>query len=382
MSISLPLRPGLEGETPYGAPELDVPVRLNVNENPYPPSPAVIESIATAVAQAATGLNRYPERDFPDLRAALADYLAAESGGRLDPTRIWAANGSNEIMLHVLQAFGGPGRTCLTFTPTYSMYPEYARDTLTEYATRPRRADFTIDAEGAAAAIEELHPAVVVLASPNNPTGTALPLADIQAILGSARGNGPIATVGARGGGDGRPGRTDCVVVIDEAYAEFRRPGVPSALELLVDGANPHLAVTRTMSKAFGAAGLRLGYLAASRELVDALRVVRLPYHLSAAALAALSHREELMAQVAGLREERDVLVDWLRAQGLTAYDSDANFVLFGPFVDRDAIWEQLVAAGVLIRVVGPEGYLRASIGTPQEMDRLRAELLRAMRFG
>ncbi len=386
MSTSLPLRPGLEGETPYGAPELDVPVRLNVNENPYPPSPAVIESIATAVAQAATGLNRYPERDFPDLRAALADYLAAESGVRLDPAQIWAANGSNEVMLHVLQAFGGPGRTCLTFTPTYSMYPEYARDTLTEYATRPRRADFTIDAEGAAAAIEELHPAVVVLASPNNPTGTALPLADIQAILDAARGNGPIATVGARGGGDGRPGRTDCVVVIDEAYAEFRRPGVPSALELLVDGANPHLAVTRTMSKAFGAAGLRLGYLAASRELVDALRVVRLPYHLSAitqaAALAALSHREELMAQVAGLREERDVLVDWLRAQGLTAYDSDANFVLFGPFVDRDAIWEQLVAAGVLIRVVGPEGYLRASIGTPQEMDRLRAELLRAMRFG
>ena len=386
MSTSLPLRPGLEGETPYGAPELDVPVRLNVNENPYPPSPAVIESIATAVAQAATGLNRYPERDFPDLRAALADYLAAESGVRLDPTRIWAAYGSNEVMLHVLQAFGGPGRTCLTFTPTYSMYPEYARDTLTEYATRPRRADFTIDAEGAAAAIKELHPAVVILASPNNPTGTALPLADIQAILDAARGNGPIAPVGAGGGGDGRPGRTDCVVVIDEAYAEFRRPGVPSALELLADGANPHLAVTRTMSKAFGAAGLRLGYLAASCELVDALRVVRLPYHLSAitqaAALAALSHREELMAQVAGLREERDVLVDWLRAQGLTAHDSDANFVLFGPFADRDAVWEQLVAAGVLIRVVGPEGYLRASIGTPQEMDRLRTELLRAMRIG
>ncbi|MFC2598703.1 MAG: aminotransferase class I/II-fold pyridoxal phosphate-dependent enzyme, partial [Actinomyces massiliensis] len=205
-------------------------------------------------------------------------------------------------------------------------------------------------------------------------------------ILDAARGNGPIIPVGTGNGGDGRPGRADCVVVIDEAYAEFRRPGVPSALELLADGTNPHLAVTRTMSKAFGAAGLRLGYLAASRELVDALRVVRLPYHLSAitqaAALAALSHREELMAQVAGLREERDVLVDWLRAQGLTAYDSDANFVLFGPFADRDAIWEQLVAAGVLIRVVGPEGYLRASIGTPQEMDRLRAELLRAMRFG
>ena len=123
MNANLPLRPDLEGEAPYGAPEIDVPVRLNVNENPYPPSAAVIESIATAVAQAAQGLNRYPERDFPRLRAALADYLEVESGAHLAPEQIWAANGSNEVMLHVLQAFGGPGRTCLSFTPTYSMYP-------------------------------------------------------------------------------------------------------------------------------------------------------------------------------------------------------------------------------------------------------------------
>ena len=378
MSANLPLRPDLDGEAPYGAPELDVPVRLNVNENPYSPSAAVIESIATAVAQAAQGLNRYPERDFPRLRAALADYLEAESGAHLTPEQIWAANGSNEVMLHVLQAFGGPGRTCLTFTPTYSMYPEYARDTLTDYATRPRREDFTLDVDAAVTAINELRPAVVILASPNNPTGTALPLEDIGRILEAARGHGPI--LGAEIGSPARA--SDCVVVIDEAYAEFRRPGVPSALEL-VGPANPHLAVTRTMSKAFGAAGLRLGYLAADRALVDALRVVRLPYHLSAvtqaAALAALSHRDELMAQVASLRNERDAFVYWLRAQGLTAHESDANFVLFGPFPDRDAVWRTLLDAGVLIRVVGPEGFLRASIGTPEEMDRLRSALAAAI---
>ena len=378
MSANLPLRPDLDGEAPYGAPEIDVPVRLNVNENPYPPSAAVIESIATAVAQAAQGLNRYPERDFPRLRAALADYPKAESDAHPAPEQIWAANGSNEIMLHVLQAFGGPGRTCLTFTPTYSMYPEYARDTLTDYATRPRREDFTLDADAAVTAINELRPAVVILASPNNPTGTALPLEDIRRILEAARGHGPML-----GAGIGSPARaSDCVVVIDEAYAEFRRPGVPSALEL-VGPANPHLAVTRTMSKAFGAAGLRLGYLAADSALVDALRVVRLPYHLSAvtqaAALAALSHREELMAQVASLRNERDAFVDWLRAQGLTAHDSDANFVLFGPFPDRDTVWRRLLDAGVLIRVVGPEGFLRASIGTPAEMERLRRALVAAI---
>ena len=378
MSANLPLRPDLDGEAPYGAPEIDVPVRLNVNENPYPPSAAVIESIATAVAQAAQGLNRYPERDFPRLRAALADYLKAESDAHPAPEQIWAANGSNEIMLHVLQAFGGPGRTCLTFTPTYSMYPEYARDTLTDYVTRPRREDFTLDVDAAVTAINELRPAVVILASPNNPTGTALPLEDIRRILEAARGHGPML-----GAGIGSPARaSDCVVVIDEAYAEFRRPGVPSALEL-VGLANPHLAVTRTMSKAFGAAGLRLGYLAADSALVDALRVVRLPYHLSAvtqaAALAALSHREELMAQVASLRNERDAFVDWLRAQGLTAHDSDANFVLFGPFPDRDTVWRRLLDAGVLIRVVGPEGFLRASIGTPAEMERLRRALVAAI---
>ena len=378
MNANLPLRPDLEGETPYGAPEIDVPVRLNVNENPYPPSAAVIESIATAVAQAAQGLNRYPERDFPRLRAALADYLAAESGAHLTPEQIWAANGSNEVMLHVLQAFGGPGRTCLTFTPTYSMYPEYARDTLTDYATRPRRKDFTLDVDAAVSAINELRPAVVVLASPNNPTGTALPLEDITRILEAARGHGPI--LGAEIGSPARA--SDCVVIIDEAYAEFRRPGVPSALEL-VGPAHPHLAVTRTMSKAFGAAGLRLGYLAADRALVDALRVVRLPYHLSAvtqaAALAALSHRDELMAQVASLRDERDAFVEWLRAQGLVAHESDANFVLFGPFPDREAVWQALLDAGVLIRVVGPEGFLRASIGTPDEMARLRTALTAAI---
>ena len=378
MSANLPLRPDLEGEAPYGAPEIDVPVRLNVNENPYPPSTAVIESIATAVARAAQGLNRYPERDFPRLREALADYLEAESGVHLTPEQIWAANGSNEVMLHVLQAFGGPGRTCLTFTPTYSMYPEYARDSLTDYVTRPRREDFTLDVETAVAAISELRPAVVILASPNNPTGTALPLEDIDRILEAARGHGPM--LGAEIGSPARA--SDCVVVIDEAYAEFRRPGVPSALEML-GPAHPHLAVTRTMSKAFGAAGLRLGYLAADRALVDALRVVRLPYHLSAvtqaAALAALSHRDELMAQVASLRDERDALVAWLRGQGLTAHESDANFVLFGPFPDREAVWQALLDAGILIRVVGPEGFLRASIGTPEEMERLRSALAAAI---
>lgn len=357
---ALPLRPELAGLEPYGAPQLDVPVRLNVNENPYPPSDAVVASIAGAVATAARGLNRYPDRDFASLRADLAGYLERESGVALDPDGIWAANGSNEVMLHLLQAFGGPGRTALSFAPTYSMYPEYARDTVTAWATGDREPDFSLDPDRAAATVAEVAPSVVLLASPNNPTGTALPLATVTAVLDAA------AAV---------PG--GCVVVVDEAYGEFRRAGTPSALELL--DAHPHLAVSRTMSKAFGLAGARLGYLAAAPALIDALRVVRLPYHLSAVtqatASAALAHADELMAQVASLRAERDDLVAWLRGRGLTAADSDANFVLFGTFPDRHAVWQGLLDRGVLIRETGPDGWLRVSVGTPQETAAFRAAL-------
>ncbi|WP_418277181.1 histidinol-phosphate transaminase [Isoptericola jiangsuensis] len=352
---ALPLRPELADEVPYGAPQLDVPVLLNVNENPYPPSDEVVATIAAHVADAARRLNRYPDRDFPALRADLADYLALESGVHLGAEQIWAANGSNEVMLHLLQAFGGPGRTALSFAPTYSMYPEYARDTHTRWVVGRRAEDFTVDPEHAVATIEAERPSVVLLASPNNPTGTALPQATVEAVLEAAA-------------------RIPAVVVVDEAYAEFRRAGTPSALELL--DRHPHLAVTRTMSKAFAAAGLRLGYLAASGALVDALRVVRLPYHLSAVtqatARAALAHRDSLLAQVADLRAQRDDLVAWLRQQvvagrPLRVADTDANFVLFGTFADRHAVWQGLLDRGVLIRETGPEGWLRVSVGTPAE---------------
>ena len=359
--MPLPLRRELAGLTPYGAPQLDVPVRLNVNENPYPPADDVVADIAADVAVAARGLNRYPDRDFLALRTDLAGYLLRESGTAVGPAQIWAANGSNEVMLHLLQAFGGPGRTAVSFTPTYSMYPEYARDTATGWVTGPRAADFSVDPQVARDTIAEHAPSVVLLASPNNPTGTALPLATIEAVL---------ATAADVDGG--------CVVVVDEAYAEFRRAGVPSALALL--DRYPHLAVSRTMSKAFGLAGARVGYLAAAPELVDALRVVRLPYHLSgvtqAVARAALRHAPALMAQIGALRAERDACVAWLRGRGLTVADSDANFALFGTFDDTHAIWQGLLERGVLIREVGPPGWLRVSIGTGEEMTAFRNALV------
>jgi len=362
--VTLPLRPDLVGLEPYGAPQLDVPTLLNVNENPYQPPEVVVEAVVAAVREAAHGLNRYPDRDFLDLRAELAGYLATESGAvGLDASRVWAANGSNEVMLHVLQAFGGPGRVAMSFAPTYSMYPEYARDTLTGWHVVPREPDFSVDPDAAIAEIRQVRPAVVLLASPNNPTGTALPIETTRRLAEATRDTGP----------DGAA----TVLVVDEAYAEFRREGTPSAVTLLPE--HPHLAVARTMSKAFAYAGARIGYLAAAPELVDALRVVRLPYHLSAVtqavARAALAHADVLQKQVAAIRTERDACVAWLRERGFVAVDSDANFVLFGTFADRRSVWQGLLDRGVLIRETGPEQYLRVSIGTPEEMAAFRDAL-------
>jgi len=355
---ALPLRDELRAQHPYGAPQLDVPYRLNVNENPYPPSAELVADIAQAVAEVASGLNRYPDRDALALRADLAAHVRTDvpSGPALDATNLWAANGSNEVMLQLLQAFAGPGRSVLSFTPTYSMYPDYCRDTFSDYRTLPRRSDFAIDLDAAVAHVRSAQPDVVLLASPNNPTGTALPLDHVAALCAAA----------------------DGMVVVDEAYAEFRRPGTPSAVQLLAD--HPRLAVTRTMSKAFALAGARVGYLVAGRAVVDAVQLVRLPYHLSAVtqvvARTALRHAPELLGTVAALRAARDDLVAWLRAQpGLVAADSDANFVLFGRFADRDAVFARLLDRGVLVRATGPAGWLRVSAGTPAEMAAFRAAL-------
>jgi histidinol-phosphate aminotransferase len=348
-----PLREELRGIEPYGAPQLNVPVQLNVNENPYPPDPDVVAEIAAAVTVAAATLNRYPDREFTRLRESLAGYL----GHGITPAQVWAANGSNEVMLQLLQAFGGPGRCVVSFAPTYSMYPEYARDSHTEWVTGHREEDFSLDLEHARATVVERQPSVVLLPSPNNPTGTALPPAAVTTLCEAV-------------GDDG-------VVVVDEAYGEFRRAGTPSALELLPQHRN--LVVTRTMSKAFALAGARLGYLAADPAIVDAIRVVRLPYHLSAVtqavAIAALRHAPALLARVDDLRAERDRTVAWLRERGLRVADSDANYCLFGTFTDRHAVWQGLLDRGVLIRETGPGGWLRVSIGTAAEMAAFREAL-------
>ncbi|PWW62615.1 histidinol-phosphate transaminase [Actinokineospora spheciospongiae] len=344
----LPLRADLRGRSPYGAPQLDVPYQLNTNENPYPPPPELVADITAATAEVAATLHRYPDRDAVGLRTDLAAYLSSATGLELSTANLWAANGSNEILQQVLQAFGGPGRSALGFEPSYSMHPIIAAGTRTEWAPTPRRADFSLDVAAAVAVLAERAPDVVFVTSPNNPTGQSIPLTDLRALVEAAPG----------------------VVVVDEAYAEFSPQD--SAVHLIEEFPT-RVIVSRTMSKAFAFAGGRLGYLAAAPAVVDALLLVRLPYHLSsltqAAARAALRHAEGTLASVHRLAAERDRVAHALRGLGAQVVPSDANFILFGHFDDPAAAWQSYLDRGVLVRDVGIPGHLRVTVGTPEEND-------------
>ncbi|MEZ5154271.1 histidinol-phosphate transaminase [Rhodococcus zopfii] len=346
----LPLRENLRGKSAYGAPQLTVPVQLNTNENPHPPTQALVDDVAEAVREAARELHRYPDRDAVALRTDLAAYLTRQTGVAVAVENLWAANGSNEILQQILQAFGGPGRSAMGFVPSYSMHPIISDGTQTEWLATYRREDFTLDVEASVAAIRDRKPDVVFVTSPNNPTGHSIPLDQLRAIV------------------DAAPG----IVIVDEAYAEFS--AVPSALAL-IDEYPAKVIVSRTMSKAFAFAGGRLGYLAAAPAVVEALLLVRLPYHLSvitqAAARAALRHADETLGSVAELTAERIRVAAELARLGYEVIPSDANFILFGRFADAAATWQRYLDEGVLIRDVGIPGYLRTTIGLTHENDEL-----------
>lgn len=344
----LPLREELRGSSAYGAPQLDVPYRLNTNENPYPPSRALIDDLVATVAATAAELNRYPDRDAVELRGALADYVTEQTGVAVTVDNLWAANGSNETLQQLLQAFGGPGRKVLGFQPSYSMHPILAAGTQTEFIDCPRGADFRIDIAAALDAIAVHRPDVIFITTPNNPTGDVTPLESLRLLL------------------DAAPG----IVIVDEAYGEFSPS--PSATTLLAEYP-AKLVVSRTMSKAFDFAGGRLGYFVADPAFVEAVMLVRLPYHLSmlsqAAATVALRHRADTLATVEKLSRERVRVVAGLEELGYEVVPSESNFVFFGPFDDQCVAWQKFLDRGVLIRDVGVTGHLRTTIGLPEEND-------------
>lgn len=345
----LPIRDDLRGQSPYGAPQKHVRVQLNVNENTHPVPADVAEDIVASIRQALTTVNRYPDREFTELRQSLADYLqqGLPSGQHIGSDQIWAANGSNEVLQQLLQAFGGPGRSVLGFPPTYSMHSILASGTGTTWIAAQRDDEYRISPETVVAAIREHQPDIVFLCGPNNPTGTPLSIETIEAAYDA----------------------TDGIVMVDEAYAEFMPFDAPSALTLLPG--RERLVVSRTMSKAFAFAGARVGYMAAHPAVIDAIRLVRLPYHLSAltqaAAVAALRHAPEMLAMVDDIKRQRDRMVVELGAMGYRTHETWSNFVLFGGVADPHAAFEALLDQDVIVRDLGIPNHLRVSAGTEEE---------------
>lgn len=342
----LPIRDELRDLSPYGAPQLELPIRLNTNENPYQVSDRLQSALKSAIGKTLRNLNRYPDRDTIELRSALARSVTESTGVAVDANWIWAANGSNEIIQSIDLAFAGDA---LGFEPSYSMHPIIARTTGKNWHSTPRSANFEIDIAAAQRAIDSNGARLVFLTTPNNPTGNAIPISTIEALARFTL-------------------ERKSLLIVDEAYAEFATQ--PSAINLI--RTYPNLIVIRTMSKAFAFAGARLGYLIADPKVVDAMLLVRLPYHLSAltqaAALAAIELRTELARDIESIRSARTDLANELTQLGLKVYPSEANFLLFTGFSGTaHDLWQQLTTRGVLIRDVGIDGHLRVTIGTRAE---------------
>jgi histidinol-phosphate aminotransferase len=348
----LPLRQNLRELSPYGAPQLPADAVMNTNENPYAPSPALAEAIAKRVSEVALTLNRYPDRDAVTLRSKLADFINHLSGTHVTTKNIWAANGSNEIIQSLFMAFGGG--PALGFTPSYSMHPLIAKVTQVQWLNGNRREDFSLDIDSAIAQIQREKPALTFITTPNNPTGSAVSVEEIEKIAKNTSG----------------------LLVVDEAYAEFSEES--SAVSLIEK--YPHVVVIRTMSKAFAFAGVRLGYLVADPAVIEAMFLVRLPYHLSAltqaAAEVALDFKDELLGTVAQLRSDRDRVAQQLTEMGLKVIPSASNFLLFSGFdMPATQLWQAMLDRGVLIRDVGLLGYLRVTIGNEAENKKFIATL-------
>jgi|UniRef100_UPI004048FBE8 histidinol-phosphate aminotransferase len=354
-SAWLPLRQDLQPLSPYGAPQVAAEATLNTNENPYAPSPELAKAISDRIHQVAVNLNRYPDRDAVLLRKSLAAFINNLSSTSFNVDQIWAANGSNEIIQSLFMAFGD--RPTLGFTPSYSMHPLIAKVIGVQWVDGGRRPDFSLDLEQAVKRISQEKPSLTFLTTPNNPTGTVITLDEIAALAEAAA-------------------RVNGLLIVDEAYAEFSN--LPSAVTLIKK--YPNLIVIRTMSKAFAFAGARLGYLIADPEIVSAMFLVRLPYHLSsltqAAAEVALEFQAELLGTVSSLIDAREFVTSELEKMGLQVVPSQANFILFTGFrLEQGQLWRQLLDRGVLIRDVGLLGHLRMTIGNEAENRKFIAAL-------
>ena len=350
MTVTLPQpRPDLGLREGYHSPQVEVAVRLNTNESPLPPPEEWTRRLLEEITRIA--FNRYPDRGAGELRRALADLHGVA------PEQVFCANGSNEVLQSLCLAYGGPGRNVAVFEPTYALHSHIAHLTGTGVAQGRRRPDFGLDLDEVRAVEAEHRPVITFVCSPNNPSGTADDPAEVRAVLEQASG----------------------LVVVDEAYGQFADW---SAIDLVAD--DRPLVVTRTFSKTWSMAAVRLGYLIGPAPVVAALERVALPYHLDAmkqaAGRLALEYVGEMEQRVALIVGERQRILAAFAALPVTAWPSQSNFVLFRPESRPGAdVWQGLLDRGVLVRDTsswpGLAGCLRVTVGSPEENDRFLAAL-------
>ena len=337
---------------PYDPKYLSAQTLLSANENPYALPAALRETIQARIAR--SDFNRYPDPLANELREQIA-----EANG-LRREQVLVGNGGDELLFNLTLAWGGCGRKLLNVPPTFTAFQDYARITDTEVVNVWRRPDFGIDEEALLERLSAGDIDYVIIASPNNPTGKVADLGFIKRLLAA----------------------TDALVLVDEAYFEFAQV---SALPLLKDFEN--LIVLRTLSKAYGLAGLRLGYFLAGVEVINELTKVRQPYSVNVltqiVAKAVFEQRESLEPNIAAIVAERGRLECALgEIVRLQAFPSDANFILFR-VDDAAGIWESLLAQGVLVRDLsreeGLKSCLRVTVGSAQENDSFLAALQKAL---
>ena len=353
----LPIKESLRDNKVYGAPQIQDVIKLNTNENPYQLPKSVITELINEIEIIAKNLNRYPDRDAVKLRSTLAEYLSKDF---LTAENIWAANGSNEILQQIFLAYANS--SCVGLSPSYSVHPLIAKITNSDWTAISLKEDFTIDIPALHKKIEETNPSLIFITSPNNPTGGVVKLSDIKKIAEYIQGRSAL-------------------LIVDEAYAEFSSE--KSAIELIKDF--PQIAVVRTMSKAFAFAGVRVGYLVADFNVISGLKIVRLPYHLStltqAAALVALNNVKLMQSEIELIISERNRLHAEMTKLGLKVIDSGANFLFFTGFQPKSQdLWQRILDHGILIRDVGIEGFLRVTIGTPEENEQFLNSLKTSLR--
>jgi histidinol-phosphate aminotransferase len=336
----------LEG---YHSPQVEVRVRLNTNESPMPPPAAWRDAFAAEISR--VEWHRYPDRAATALREAIAAWH------EVDPAQVFAANGSNEVLQTLLLAYGGAGRTVVTFEPTYQLHAHIARITGARVVEGERAADFTLDPAELRRVIETEQPHVAFLCSPNNPTGRVEPRQRVEELLHLAPG----------------------LVVVDEAYAQFADW---SALELVDE--SQALCVVRTFSKTWSMAAARLGYLVGPTWLVAELDKVALPYHLDTAkqiaGTLALRYVDDMDERVHQIVSERDRISAAMAALDVDVFPSGANFVLFRPRTRTGrSVWEGLLERDVLVRDCSSwprlDDCLRVTVGTLDENEAFLAAL-------